>query len=338
MTCDIIIPIWNQLAFTKDCLDSVLLNTESGYGIIAIDNGSLDETRIYLEELERSSEVPFKLIRNADNLGFIKAVNQGLTASKAASACLLNNDTIVTKGWLRSMIAAAESSSDIGIVNPASNNLGQKPAAGEPIEVYAERLKTRISGTIEMAHAVGFCMLIKREVINRIGLFDEIYGMGNFEDTDYSKRAIKAGYKCVMDAGAYVYHRENTSFKKLKGSDEGFKRNREIYEFRWGKPKRIAYILDNCDSNIIKRIEADSLKLARDGNWVSYFSKGSSVKAPAHSNIAAFALPEKYFHINVLFRILKKKKKFNEIFVGNDKFSRVLESLGFIHGAKIKYY
>ena len=338
MTCDIIIPIWNQLAFTKDCLDSIVLNTETGYGIIAVDNGSGEETRVYLEDLQRSSKVPFKLIRNKDNLGFIKAVNQGVAASKAASVCLLNNDTIVTKGWLRSMIAAAESSSDIGIVNPASNNLGQKPAPGEPIEAYAQRLKSGISGTVEMAHAVGFCMLIKRDVINRIGLFDEIYGMGNFEDTDYSKRAIKAGYKCVMDSGSYVYHRENASFKKLKGSDEGFKRNREIYEFRWGKPKRIAYVIDDRDSNSTRRIEVDSLRLARDGNWVSYFSTGSSPKAPSHSNIAAFVLPEKYFHMNVLFRILKKKKKFNEIFIGNDKLGKVLESLSFIHGAKIRYY
>jgi len=338
MDCDIIVPVWNQLAFTKDCLESVFLNTDPGYGIIVVDNGSLDDTRLYLEDLKRSSKVPFVLIRNNDNLGFIKAVNQAIAASKAGFVCLLNNDTIVTKGWLRSMIETAKAGADIGIVNPSSNNLGQKPAAGEPIELYAEKIRNLARGPVEMAHAVGFCMLIKRQVIGRIGAFDEIYGMGNFEDTDFSKRAIKAGYRCVMDTGSYVYHRENSSFRRLKGSDDGFKRNREIYEFRWGKPKRIAYVLDSDDPNSVKKVGADSLKLARDGNWVSFFSTATSPKPPVHSNIAVVAIPEKNFHLNVLFRILKKKKKFNEVLVASEKFGRLLEGLGFIHGAKIKYY
>ena len=281
--------------------------------------------------------MPFVLIRNEINLGFIKAVNQGISASKARYVCLLNNDTIVTKGWLEAMIEVAESSPQIGIINPSSNNLGQKPAAGEPIKLYAEKFRNSAVKTVEMATAIGFCMLIKREVVEKIGLFDEIYGMGNFEDTDFSKRAAKAGYRAARAVRAYVYHRENSSFRYLKDFDSGFKRNREIYEFRWGKPKRVAYVLESYDANTLRRLELDSMKLARDGNWIHYFFTDQP-NLPEHSNIMKVKLSEERFKLSVLFRILKKKKKFDEIFVGNEKLGKILEYLRFIHKAEVKYY
>lgn len=337
MDCDIIIPVWNQLAFTKDCLSSIAKNTDPGYGLIVIDNASSAETNRYLESAKSASGAPFMLIRSEVNQGFIKAVNQGISASKARYLCLLNNDTLVTKGWLKAMIEVAESSPNIGIVNPSSNNLGQKPAKGEPIELYADKLRSSDVKTVEMATAIGFCMLIKREVIENIGLFDEIYGMGNFEDTDFSRRAAKAGYRCARAVKAYVYHRENSSFRFLKDFDSGFKRNREIYEFRWGKPKRVAYVLDSYDANTLKRSGMDSMRLARDGNWVHYFFTGQP-DLPEHANIMKVKLPEDKFRLNVLFRILKKKKKFDEIFVGREKLGRFLEHLKFIHKAEIRYY
>ncbi|MCX5677921.1 MAG: glycosyltransferase family 2 protein [Candidatus Omnitrophica bacterium] len=337
MKCDIIIPVWNQLSFTKDCIDSIRKNTPGEYGLIVIDNASGEETVNYLEGLKASGELPLRLIRNSENLGFVRAVNQGMTASEAPFLCLLNNDTIVTKDWLKEMIAVADSSADIGIVNPSSNNLGQKPADGEPVDLYAEKIR-RLSGrSVELGAAIGFCMLIKRELIRKIGLFDEIYGMGNFEDTDFSRKAVKEGYRCVRACGAYVYHRESSSFGKVKTFDEDFNRNKEIFEFRWGKPKRIAYILDLYDVNILKRLEMDSIKLARDGNWVWFFAK-DEVKMPVHSNITMVTADKNNFYMNTAFKILTKKKRFSEIFVGGQKFWKFLDALSFIHKAKVRYY
>jgi len=338
MRCDIIIPVWNQLAFTRDCIDSIVANTSDvDHRIVIIDNASDDTTGDYLRDLAEKRSGAVKLIRNEENIGFVKAVNQGMRASDAGLVCLLNNDTIVTKGWLKEMMAVAASAKDIGIVNPSSNNLGQKPSAGEPVEHYAQKLR-RESGTfVELGAAIGFCMLIKREVMDRIGLFDEIYGMGNFEDTDFSRRAVKEGYRCVRACGAYVYHRENTSFSKVKTFEEDFRRNKEIYEFRWGKPRRIAYVLDSCDANTLMKLEGDSVKLARNGNWVWYFLK-ECIQVPKHSNIITVNLPAQHFHLATTFRILKKKKRFDEIFVGKAAFGRVLEKLSFVHKAKVKYY
>ncbi len=337
MRCDIIIPVWNHLAFTKDCIESIKNNTSVEYRLIIVDNASDDQTRVYLESLKSSGELPLTLIRNNENLGFVKAVNQGISLSLAPLVCLLNNDTLVTKGWLEEMEVIANSSGDIGIVNPSSNNLGQKPAAGEPLELYADKIRHLAGQCVELGAAVGFCMMIKKEVINKIGLFDEIYGMGNFEDTDFSRKAVNAGYRCVRACGAYVYHRENSSFGKIKTFNEDFNRNKEIFEFRWGRPKRIAYVLDAYDSNILRRLEADSLKLARSGNWIWFFARGA-LRLPAHSNITNVALGDRNFFLKTTFRILKKKKKFSEIFVGQERFGRFLEAMTFIHKAKVRYY
>lgn len=333
--CDIIIPVWNQPAVTRDCLESIKKNTSAPFRIIIIDNASDIEMQGYLKNIK---DLPVTLIRNEKNLGFVKAVNQGIAISKAPYLCVLNNDTLVTKDWLAIMLDVIKSQgSNIGIVNPSSNNLGQRPHQGEPIELYAERLKGGIGEFVELGAAVGFCMLIKKEVIDRIGALDEIYGMGNFEDTDFSRRAIREGYRCVRSCGAYVYHRENTSFNKIKTFEDDFKRNKEIYEFRWGRPKRIAYILDQYDDNTLMRLNAESLKLARLGNWVWYFYR-DSIDVPRHSNIQSTRLKDGWFYPKTLFTILKKKKKFNEIFVGNERLAGVLNNLKFIHNAEIKYY
>jgi GT2 family glycosyltransferase len=335
--CDIVVPVWNQLGPTKDCLSSVFKNTSYPFRLIIVDNASDNAMRIYLEGLKAERDASVTLIRNERNLGFIRAVNQGIDASDANFICILNNDTIVTKSWLGEMVRVAESRQEIGIVNPSSNNLGQAPAEGEPVEIYAGRLKDESGKFSELGAAIGFCMLIKRKVIERIGLFDEIYGMGNFEDTDFSRKAVKEGFTCVRAHAAYVYHKESTSFGKVKTFEDDFNRNKEIYEFRWGAPKRIAYVLDSADPALLKRLGSEALKLARQGNWVRYYCN-TEVAVPGHSNIILENMKKEKFYLNVLIKVLVKKKKFDEIMVGDGRFGRVLEKLAFLHKAKIGYY
>ena len=337
MKCDIVIPVWNQLSLTRDCIESITKNTAGGYRLIVVDNASADDMKSFLKGLEAEKGKSLLVIRNDSNLGFIKAVNRGIMASNAPYVCILNNDTLVTRGWLEEMIRIIDAAKDIGIVNPSSNNLGQKPAPGESVESYAKNFKPESGKFIELGSAIGFCMLVKRELFDKIGLFDEVYGMGNFEDSDFSRRAVQEGYRCVRARGAYVYHRENSSFRKLDTFDEGFRRNREIYEFRWGKPKRIAYILDSYDSNTLKRLNQEAVRLARMGNWVWYFSK-DRIETLQHSNIIYNDIGPKNFYLTALFRLLKKKKKFDQIFVSEEKFGLLLSHLSFIHKAKVSCY
>ena len=330
-------PVWNQLEVTKDCINSIRENTSCQFRFIVIDNASDAPTRQYLQNIKEIKGNPVTVIRNENNLGFVKAVNQGIAVSDAPYVCILNNDTMVTRNWLEEMISIAELDKTIGIVNPSSNNLGQRPEEGEPLESFAARLRKQSRYFIELGAAIGFCMLIKREVIVKVGNFDEVYGMGNFEDTDFSRKAIKEGYKCVRACGAYVYHRENSSFNKLKTFEDDFKRNKEIYEFRWGKPKRIAYILNHYDEKALKALNLESIKMARGGNWVWYLST-EPVELPAHSNIRLMQVTKKWFYPKVVFTILKKKKRFDEIFVDDKKMMNILSKISFIHKAKIDYY
>jgi GT2 family glycosyltransferase len=312
--CDIIIPVWNEIGLTRKCIESIRQGITISYEIVIIDNGSDTETAQYLEDLSGKGWI--NVIRNEKNLGFPAAVNQGIAFSDTPYVCILNNDTEVCKGWLREMIQIAEEYADIGIVNPASNNLGQKgPEPG-------------LSGKwIEMAACTGFCMLIKRPLIKKIGKFDEIYSPGNFEDADFSKRAIKAGYRCIMAKGAYVYHKQNISFKKRRDWDEGFKRNREIFNQRWGRPKRIVYVITANPAGIKMGVS----EFLKKGDWVwIIFEKGSQkIDIPEHASLSIFEVEKMGFSIKVLWRILKRKKRFDEVITDSRFFVRLFKVLGY---------
>jgi GT2 family glycosyltransferase len=337
MKCDIVIPVWNQLELTKSCVDSVVKYTEDvDYRLVIIDNASGGETKDYLEGLKSAIKDRVLLIRNQNNLGFVRAVNQGMRLSQAPYVCLLNNDTLVTAGWLSEMIKVAASSPRIGLVNPSSNNLGQRPLKNEAINTFASRLKTDSGKYIELGAAIGFCMFIKKEVIDKIGVFDEIYGMGLFEDTDYSRRAVKEGYICARAVAAYVWHKEGTSFGRSGAFDENFERNRQIFEFRWGKRRWIAYVLDGADDLTLAKFGRDALVAARKGFWIWSFSK-KHLDLPAHSNIIAAEFGRN-FYANTLFKILFKKKRFSEVYVTREAFANVLKTLSFIHKAKVYPY
>ena len=99
MKCDIIIPVWNQYDFTKRAIEHIQRNTRYPYRLILIDNNSDEVTGDYLGRIAEQDKKAI-LIRNRENLGFVKATNQGLRASSAPYACLMNNDTAASSGWL----------------------------------------------------------------------------------------------------------------------------------------------------------------------------------------------------------------------------------------------
>ena len=337
MACDIIIPAWNKLDETRECLESIFARTGYPYRVILIDNASDRPAAEYFERLSRERE-DLVLLRNEENLGFIKAVNRGMSRSDADHLCILNNDTVVTAGWLAAMINVVGEDPSVAIVNPSSNNLGQWPDKDEGIDDFAAGLAGKESGWMELGAAIGFCMLLSRETKERFGLFDEIYGMGNFEDTDYSRRVQQAGLKCVRAKGAYVFHKEGVSFKRGKKHDLLFAKNRDIFHERWGRPKRVLYVLTRDEGReAALRIKDDALKLAGMGNWVWFFIK-SSLKwdMETHSNIRVVRLSGRFFEANSIFRILKRKKKFDTIYVDDMESAGLIKRFKAIHKAEVE--
>lgn len=319
MKCDIIIPVWNQLQLTGECIDSIIRQTYFPYRLIIIDNGSQKETQEYLEELCRDGNITITLIRNETNLGYVKAINQGLRVSDADYVCLLNNDTKVDEQWLEELIKVAQSNPRIGIVNPG----------GHPGSYKKKELKGR---WIEIGFATGFCMLIKREVIDKIGFFDEAYEIGFWEDTDYCQRAKKAGYICASAKASYVYHHSHKSFNFFKKNKvkELFEKNKNVFYSKWGEILRIAYVVFEREIN--HRVTDEILKFAREGHMLYLFLKSSTrIKTNLeHGNIREFRYPDFLFNFFTLMKILhrqKKKKKFNKIITDNPRFAYKLQSI-----------
>ena len=323
--CDIIVPVWNELESTKKCVENVKDNTSYPYTLIAIDNGSDKPTEKYLKELKNSFS-NFKLIRNEKNLGFVKAINQGMQVSNSDYVCLLNNDAYVTKDWLKNLIQTVESGpSNIGIANPTSNVFGAKGPDGEKFSYQ------------EIDSAKGFSMLIKKEVLKKIGFFDEIYGIGYFEEKDFSKRAIQAGYICIRAKSSFVFHKDKLTFDKLKDRDKIFKENETIYNKKWGRSLSIAFILDKI-SSFENWKELINVFLGKGYSLHIFFP--SQYKKPYirdHIQVRYRPTSKLFFNCNVLFRLWERrnKKKIDIILTSKKNAINFFSKLGFVHGADV---
>jgi GT2 family glycosyltransferase len=208
MLTSIVILTHNEWAVTKACLESIRLHTPEPYELIVVDNGSTDETS---QSLKDQQDV--KLIRNETNLGFPKGCNQGIEAASGDSVLFLNNDTVVTENWLKNLLRELYSDERVGMVGPVSNYVsGQQQIPVKYHELsdldrFAKEHCEQHSGQwVSARRLVGFCLLVKRSVLNEIGLFDERFGIGNYEDDDLCLRALQAGYSLRIVYDSFVHH------------------------------------------------------------------------------------------------------------------------------------
>lgn len=239
--CDLIIPVWNQLSYTRGCLESIRRHTPESVRLIVVDNGSTDGTGDYLRELPSRLGKPLTVITNSANLGYVRAVNQGLQVSRAPYVCLLNNDTVVTEGWLSGLLAAAGSRPEVGLLNPLGNVGG--PWSEARWRRVREQLARGAGKIEELEHCSGFCLFIKREVLERVGLFDETFGMGNFEDNDYCERARQAGFLSAKAHDVWVHHIQNRSFDRIPGWGEKISEpNRERLREKWPLRPAVTFV------------------------------------------------------------------------------------------------
>ena len=343
MKCDIAIPVWNKKDLTERCVKSIFSNTTFPYRIVLIDNGSEEPTRRYLQDISAKNPEKVRLIVNKENLGNTVAGNQGMRYSDAEYVCILDNDTIVCRGWLSEMVKVAEGSIDAGIVNPSSNSFGLRKKKDESLEEFASELSRQNSGkSVEIGAAVGFCYLVKRKVINEIGCWDERFSPGYFEDTEYSMRAKKKGYKSVIALAAYVYHDEHASFKskdKKMEFEKLFRESQDKFHAMYGKPKRTLYVLTKKDDGLIDLLKEITYRDADKGDWADVFIKYAlgDVGLARHGNIKKVILGNPFFNWKIVLRVMTKKKRFGAIYVDNRGLFNVLIFLKKLHRAEVKY-
>ncbi|RJX20675.1 MAG: glycosyltransferase [Ammonifex sp.] len=210
----IVILAWNELPYTRMCIESIQQYTDCPYELILVDNGSTDGTGEYFDSIPNATG-----IKNPVNLGFAAGCNQGIRAARGDYILLLNNDTVVSHNWLSNLVNCLESSPEIGIVGPVSNCVSgvQLIATNyhslEEMHRFARDFnRPDRSRWFDTERLVGFCMLIRRSVIERIGLLDESFGIGNFEDDDYCRRALQSGFRLVCTGDTFVHHFGNKTF------------------------------------------------------------------------------------------------------------------------------
>ena len=218
----IIIPVYNAYEELRECIASVQKHTNLAENrLIVIDDASGDaRIREFLESLNN-----IELICNEQNIGYTKTCNKGISLAAPSDVILLNSDTIVTPRWLESLRIAAYSAAKIGTATALSDNAGafsvpvpgqeNKKPDGIDYPDYARLMRQFCAGCEipDVPTGNGFCLFIKRELIDEIGDFDAVaFPRGYGEENDFCMRAVNAGWRNVIAPAAFVFHHRRASF------------------------------------------------------------------------------------------------------------------------------
>lgn len=231
----IIVPCVDGLRWTRECLEAVARHTKVPHEVIVIDNASSDGTGAWAR---RSGA---RVIRNKTNLGFAKAINQGMEAARGRWIVWLNNDVVVTSGWIERLIACAERAPWIAAVGPCTDvTVGfqrvEAPSfkTARDLAAFSEAWALRHGGQAEgVTRLTGFCVLVKREAVRLVGLLDERFGLGTYEEFDYCLRLRQAGYDLAVARDVFVRHHGHKSFRGFAPMAEQARRNRELFLDKW---------------------------------------------------------------------------------------------------------
>ncbi|WP_082967422.1 glycosyltransferase [Paenibacillus oryzae] len=237
MLTSIVILTHNQLPLTIQCLDSIRKHTKD-YEIIVVDNGSTDGTVDYLE-----TQTDLTVVINKENLGFAKGCNQGTELSRGDNVLYLNNDTIVAAHWLENLLRVLYENERVGMVGPVTNRSSGHQCIPVPYsdisgldEFARHHLQENAGRYLEVRRLIGFCLLVKRKVLDEIGCFDERYGLGNYEDDDLCLRALRAGYSLRVVLDSFIHHVGHATMHTLQRSNLNklLAENRQKASEKWG--------------------------------------------------------------------------------------------------------
>lgn len=224
---DIVVPVYNAVDDARRCIGAVLEHTEDDYRLLVIDDASNDpRVDAELRALESRRLAHVVVLRNSRNLGFTATANRGMALSRA-DIVLLNSDAIVGPGWLTGLRRCAASDPAIGTVTPFSNNaeIASFPRFcadnAAPDDMRAEAVATALRDAAvptypDLPTGVGFCLYIKRALLDALGPFDPAFGAGYGEENDLCVRAARAGWRNVLADDVYVRHTGGRSFAGRK--------------------------------------------------------------------------------------------------------------------------
>ena len=249
---NIVIVTWNACDYTRYCIDSIRRYTDYPYHLTVVDNGSTDETLDYLR-----SQPDIRVIANKENVGYGGAINQGFEAEPTRFVCVMNNDIVVSPGWLETMIQTLQENSEIGLLGTLiPTGIVLKETRGETLPNPEEWLKrychpfsyqdfcdevkrTNNFGLRTVDGPPSFvstcCALVNREIIKQVGgLADPRFFKYGSEDVDLCWRISTAGYKVAITPEVYIHHYKHVSAEASNLERKTLtKENNRIFYQKW---------------------------------------------------------------------------------------------------------
>jgi GT2 family glycosyltransferase len=229
----IFVPCCGQLEYTKLCVPNLLKHTRQPFELIFLDIGSLDGTTEYLQGLAAGAHLRIEVVRTPTDLGIGQVVYEAMQLARGEYLVLLNNDTIVTDAWLHQLVNLAQLSPAIGLAGPMSNyaappqlvetvpyrvgprkRLRSQAGAGAPdlvdvaaVEAFSQQWRDEHRGKWTEAERLGgFCLLVKRDVLKRIGHLREAGDLALFDSDLLSAKARQAGFTLACCKDLFVHH------------------------------------------------------------------------------------------------------------------------------------
>jgi GT2 family glycosyltransferase/glycosyltransferase involved in cell wall biosynthesis len=304
---DIVIPVYNAVADLARCVDSVLAHTAREHALVLIDDASPDPSvGAYFQDLARRGLPHVTLLRNDSNLGFTATANRGLLRTRA-DVVLLNSDTIVTRGWLDALARCIGSDPRIGTATPFSNNAeicsfprfcenNPWPAGADPEPVRSALARSAAPSYPDLPTGVGFCLYVRRALLDAIGTFDPAFGHGYGEENDFCLRAAKAGFRNVLCDDAFVLHAGERSFEGRKADLSP--RNLQLLLER--HPEYLDLVHRYIAADPLAPIRAAALTqqsvLADPGNGVLHLIHGHGGGTEHHARALIDASPRRFRH------------------------------------------
>ena len=235
-TLSIVTATHNRLDLTQEYLESLrcsLAEIRDPYELIFVDDASTDGTVAFLEQFGE----PCTILVNERNRGYAYSNNKGARLAQGDFLCLLNNDLVLTPGWLQPMIQQCRSDEGSGAIGNVQINIKSNliehagvffDLYGIPLHARKNRRKIPSPPTLEWPAVTAACLLIRRRVFWEVGGFDEAYINGS-EDIDLCLKLVQAGYRNIVCNRSIIYHHVSSS----PGSHKFKAKNLEIFLSKW---------------------------------------------------------------------------------------------------------
>lgn len=254
---DIIIPVYNNIELTLQCIKSVYNNLANNINQIIIHDDCSDQnTQTNLNALKTSGYNNLKIIRSDKNIGFAAGVNKAAKSASSDYLFILNSDTEILADIITPMLTILTNNSNLAAINPSGPVYKSKKLQRCQYQLADNKLKY-----INSANISGYALLIKRNIFQQLGGFNTIYGRGYYEDTELSRVLINNNYQMAIYTTNKITHVGQSSFKQLKPNNkktnnfakELINKNKQLYLSRYPKAKQKLEI---------KRIYADFNKFS----------------------------------------------------------------------------